>query len=489
MQASPLPPPQTLDLSENYDPHPGQANVHDARQWADIIVMQSGRRFGKTRLGFGDLIDTYSDAMLEERPPSLIPPFHCWIVVPNLQSSRQIWHELHGLFPKAAVEEWVESKHMVWLKGCPSWQNRPGLIEIKSAYEPESLQTAGLDYLWFSESQDIENAAFEKGWGTLVSAGRFGRVFAEGIPAMYADHWFQKLFAAAMRPDAADKKMFGYHATSFDNPFLSEEDLTRIEEARDYLSAASWERNYLAKFSTNAGFFRNVDECVAGDLWSVPVPERNYVGGLDIGRVNDPTVLHVMDADARKLVLHREWDGGYPWVTIREALVGIHDQWGLSRLVMDASGMGGKMAEEDLMQTTLPLEPVSITGDNRREMLERLAGAIERVTITFPPVPALLRQLRMMSTRRTSGGNYRVDVPAGEHDDEIFALALALGACNEPRPVQRGYSKRTSGRYVPTTEEANSGGLRRRGLGAQLMRRRKDEGMRQRAIQAGIEVE
>ena len=94
---------------------------------------------------------------------------------------------------------------------------------------------------------------------------------------------------------------------------------------------------------------------------------------------------------------------------------------------------------------------------------------MERQTVHFPSVPTLLRQLRAFQHRKMSSGRWRVEAPPGEHDDEVFALSLALTACADS-PSILGYKPRGhSFRYVPTQEEAASGGLRSR---AQQKRRK-----------------
>lgn len=475
-------------LAPEYMPHSGQELVHQARSWADIIVLEVARRWGKTRGAFGDLMLVYEEALKERRNSSMIPPFHAWIIVPSFPQGRQIWHELQALLPPQIVHEIRQSDWMIWLKGNSNWGGRPGLIEIKSAAEPDSLQTVGLDYLWFNEAQDIDTAAHEKVWPTLRSPGRLGLVLAEGIPSLYDEHWFRRLFLLAKRKmgEGRGARYYAKNATAFDNPLLEREDYQAIEDDRDVLGAAAWERLYLAKFNASAGFFRNLEACISGDLLDGPIPGQTYVGGLDIGRANDPTVFHILDSDRRRIVFRREWDSTASWPSIHAELEQLYDDWAFRELVFDASSLGGKFVEEDLSRTALPLVPFAIVGERRAELLDRLAGALERATLSFPgTMTKLLRQLRAMQTYRMTSGKYRVQVPSGEHDDEIFALALALSACNEAPHANRVALGRPGQRYAPTQADVD-GTAPSRSKGAQIMRKRASDRMRQRAEVAGI---
>ena len=246
------------------------------------------------------------------------------------------------------------------------------------------------------------------------------------------------------------------------------------------MSATSWERYYLAKFDVNAGYFRNVDGCIQGDILKDPIPGRAYVGGLDIGRADDPTVLYVVDRDSRKVATRMMWDNTVPWPTVHDHLLAIHDTWALTDLVIDASSLGGKFVEEDLKATVLPITSVAIVGSRRQELLERLAGALERETLHYPPIPELLRQLRAMQYRRLSDGTYRLQVPSGEHDDDIFSLALALGACAEPHLPGGGKVTWEPYSYAVSQYEAD-GGAASRLKGPGIMRERHLDMIEQRS--------
>jgi hypothetical protein len=130
--------------------------------------------------------------------------------------------------------------------------------------------------------------------------------------------------------------------------------------------------------------------------------------------------------------------------------------------------------------------PFKLHSESRKQVLERLSGALERETIHFPNVPKLVRQLRAMQLRRLTGGAHRLDVPSGEHDDEVFALALALTECGPPPAVEARRVRRTRGPYVPTqaqvdgTASYESDTTRRR-------RRALSDKMRDRADKLGIE--
>ena len=473
---------ERLDLSNIYTPHAGQEYLHSVDK--KVKVLEVGRRWGKSRFALWELIKRYIETIAEPAPASLIPPFHAWIIAPSYPQARQVWNELIAFMPQEFITPGGihQDSHMIYLRGSEvrSW----GLIEVKSAHDPDSLQTAGIDFLWVTESQDIADKAFEKVLPVLRSPGRKGYAVFEGIPSLWMDHWFHRTFLAA--ESGAMPNALAYKASSFENPLMTEEHKAEIEMDKEILMEATWRRMYLAEFSESAGYFKNVTDSIAGDLLPEPLAGAEYVGGLDLGRKVDASVLIIMDAHERKVVSTYAWDDGTNWVLQREAIVRIAKQWGLSRLVIDATGMGGDIFTQELQEANMPVEPYILTASSRSSLLQELAVAMERGTVSFPSVPMLLRQLRAFQYRKMPGGTYRVEAPPGEHDDWVFAFALALTACAEAPRITPKLMRMRSMRYAPTSDDVASGQAAKNSRGARMMRERRLDRIQERIDLAGV---
>ena len=471
----------SLPITEErgYIPHEGQLPLH--QQKAKVKVLEVGRRWGKGRFAIGELIDTYYEAQHTPVPPSVVPPFHAWIVVPNYPQGRQTWNELMEFLPS----EWLypggihQDEWVIHLKGVPGreW----GQLELKSAHDPESLQTVGLDFLWISEAQDITDEAFEKLLPTLRSPGRLGRAVWEGIPSLYADHWFRKAYTDAER---GRKNFLAFKATCYDNPLLSEEQITEIDHDRELLREAAWRRMYMAEFSSSAGFFTNIEACITGDILPEPMPGHRYVAGLDLGRKLDPSVLTIWDATERRIVNLRVWDGRQNWVIQREGVKGACEDWALERVVADATGLGDVFIEE-LVNEGITVDPYIFTSWTREQLLNGFAVSMERETIHFPKIPQLVKELQAFQSRKQPSGSFRIEVPGGTHDDHVFSAALGLSACDPPGYNEHYTGKRIGGRYLPTMAETASGG-NMNSYGRQVMQQLQHNRMKDRLERSGF---
>jgi phage terminase large subunit len=95
-------------------------------------------------------------------------------------------------------------------------------------------------------------------------------------------------------------------ATYHENPRFSEED---ILEARNSMSKAEFDQEYLADFNTYAGqiWKFNFEECIA-DLEELDISKMDIIAGLDVG-YKDPTALCVVayDWDLQKFYVLAEY--------------------------------------------------------------------------------------------------------------------------------------------------------------------------------------
>ena len=466
-----------------YKPHSGQRIIHESgakQKW-----LEAARRWGKGRTGLGELEQAYLDwidlFLKGKRDGALVPHFHAWVVAPNYNQARQPWHEILEFLPSEWIKDYSQSDGMITLYG-PS-ERAWGLIEIKSAHDPDGLQTVGLDYLWVSESQDISDEAFLKLLPTLRSPGRMGRALFEGIPSMWPDHWFRRGCMAAVRRNNVNHRYF--HFTVYQNPLLSEDEQKEVEGDKEFMTEAAWRRMYLAEFSLNAGFFKNIDGCISGDILTQPISGAVYVAGLDIGISQDATILTVMDSTQRRIVNRFRWDST-PWSSMRDSIIRLNEEWGFSRVLCDTSNMGGIMAYQELSEANVSVEEFKFQGENRQRILGNIQVAIERATVSFPHIDTLIRELRSFQFIRMSNGLYKVQAPQGEFDDEVMAFALALWVCDEAVPVTM-QGTLPIGRYMPTQDEADGAGLSN-SLGVRMMKERKTQRMRERWEKSGLEL-
>lgn len=453
----------TTNFAAIYQPHEIQQAMH--RSPAKNKSLEWARRLGKSRSALFEGVDAWNQAMKTPAPNTLVPPFLWWVVAPTENQSDQAWTELMAFLPT----EWhmpgspnLKDKRIeLWGNENRSW----GRIEVKSAWNEDALQTAGLDFLWVTEAQDISDAAFYRLRPMLISPDRMGRAVWEGIPALYPDHWWWKL--ADYARDSGDPEYFYSTGTAFQNPFLTPAQLAEIETDRQLYPLAVWERMYLARRSESAGFFHNIQACVRGDMLSMPLPGCQYVAGLDLGRKADPSVLWVMDAQSRQAVYHLAFDVATSWADQKAAVLDTCNTWRVRHVNVDSTGMGGDMYCEELEEANVPVMRYNIHTSNaalngplrgsRDELLYGLAVAIERETVRFPYQESLLRQIRAFQMISRNGGRPRPDHPSGEHDDEIFALGLALLAADPEPGLVRSRATSGSMRYLQTQAEANAG--------------------------------
>jgi hypothetical protein len=457
-----------------YTPHSGQWEVHQNK--AQVKVLHVARRWGKSRMALFEMLNSYQMSLDIEAPSSLVPPWHCWIVCPSYPQANQTWTELMAFIPP----DWIapngarQDQWQIRLKG--SQKRKWGLIEVKSAVNVDSLQTVGLNFLWVNESQDIPDLAFEKLLPTTRTPDRITYQLYEGIPPLFPDHWFQKLYELGQRDSA--KNYFSYKATVYENPLLTAEQIAEIELDREVLREASWRRMYLAEYSESAGFFSKIDDNTVGNVQDAPIPGVRYVAGLDLGKKHDASVLTILEAKGRKVVAAYVWDAGENWVTQRESINHWSEFWGLERIIVDSTGLGDVFFDE-LSNMGAPAEAFVISGsEERTSLLNLLAVAMENSTVSYPDIPTLRRQLRAVQPMKTASGKYRPDVPSGEHDDYVFSFALGLTACDSPVQLS-AHSRITKMSYGPTGSKLSTSGQAR-------MRLRQSAKLKERLERAGV---
>ena len=472
-----------VDIFQHFTPHAWQQTVMESG--AKEIYVPAARRLGKSRIGLGRKLRaiklSHSRRKADIDRYELVPRgFHGWVVAPANPQGRQAWRELKALIPRALIRNIDEQDKFIELNGPE--EGLEGLIELKSAHDPESLQSVGLDHLWITEAHYTRNHVFNTVAPTLESPGRLGLAVYEGLPPTWSGHWFWRGSMAARAGELDDTDFFT--GTYLENPFLTERQLKRIEDRKLVMTEANWRRTYLAEFNEDAGFFRNVHNCIGVQKLFGPSPGHRYVMGLALGASNSPSVVTVMDAESRALVYHERWDSiGFPNQV--EMLKDLYGKWRAEALCPDASGLGKQSVQTLVGTGAFNVQPykdaenagVALVGQVRLNYLSALALAFEQGTITIYDEPMLLEQLGSFSHSQTPGGADTAAAPDDEPTDFVFSLALALSVCDPPTERIEGRRRgRRRGSRLPTQAEVNSGrGAGRESLGRQLIRARRSD--------------
>lgn len=296
---------------------------------------------GKDRYTIMTGIKYFVECLAENRHvdnPELVPSVLWWQIAPTEKMAKQNWRELKKYFPKEWVVACSDSTFQMETIGG-------GIIEVRSAYDPESLVGVGLDLVTITEAARIKdlNTVWANIEARLNSAGRgrkkdrdgnkygVGKAIINSSPI--GKNFFYKMYKFG-QPNSNEysSNWISYQLTWRANPDMDERaqtmvktkfgEMTYEEDLRRKIGDRLFRQNYLADFLAMDGtVFKDFEEkCVINpfDLgltpekreemireWSKPVPYHSYVIGYDpaTGSSSDTPAVVVRDKSNNKIVL------------------------------------------------------------------------------------------------------------------------------------------------------------------------------------------
>jgi len=387
--------------------HPAQIKIFFESN-AKRKVIAKGRRFGLTK-GFANLAIEY---LLEGNGPGL------WVDTIN-----------------SNIDRYVERYFMPTLKYLPrsvwKWRQQKkeltignSKLDLRSADRPENIEGFGYRFIILNEAGIILRNEYL--WHNTIQPMMLDYnpdVYIGGTPK--GKGLFHRL---AMMAREKDNWEF-FHFTSFDNPFLSREEL---EELVSEIPQSIQRQEIYAEFlDDSSSVFRNIRASIGAEPRQAEAG-RTYYAGLDLARLQDYTWLIILDDQGRMVYSDRfnEIDWSLQKVRIAEA-VKKYQAW----LLMDSTGVGDPIYE-DLRNMGLNVQGYKLTNETKKQLIQALMMSFETEKIKIFNDPVLIDELEIFEYEITGSGSIRYSAPEGYHDDGVIALALANWACRNISAMQ-----------------------------------------------------
>lgn len=397
-----------------YSPHAGQLAVHKSN--ARFRIVACGSRWGKT-----------TAAAMEGVAAAMAPAERSigWVVAPTYDLCDRVFREIEVVVLERLRHRLIakkEAERRILLRNLSGGVSE---IRAKSADNPVSLLGEGLDWLVADESARLKPTIWQahlsqrlidkRGWALLISTPK-------------GKGYFYDLFRRGRGPER-DADYESWNMPTWTNPLL---DAAVVESERARLPERVFSQEYGAQFVEGSGaVFRNVRECATGE-WREPVAGERYFAGLDLAKVEDFTVLVVVDANREVVFVDRfhRIDWGLQVVRIKAAL----KRFGDARAACDVTGVGDPIYEA-LRKEGCRVEPYPFTAKSKAALVDNLALMLEERRIVLPRVeiwPEGIEELESFEFSVTDAGNVRTSAPSGMHDDCVMALGLAAWQVRKP---------------------------------------------------------
>ena len=245
------------------------------------------------------------------------------------------------------------------------------------------------------------------------------------------DHFFYRAFM--------DSKYSVHKVKSSECPLIKPEFL---DEMKQNMTDQAYRMEYEAEFVEELSCYFPQDlirGCVDPALRLVSsleeqIPEGEYYGGCDFGKLQDYSVITVLkrNGDNLELIYLHEFPTETPYTEVIGHLVSAHRKFQFHNIQVDQTGVGEPVLEELKNQDT-PSEGLVFQAKTKEELLSCLKIAMEQKRLRIPYNLRLCQQINEQKYAYTKSGHLQFSHPEGSHDDMLWSLALAVWAATMRR--------------------------------------------------------
>jgi phage FluMu gp28-like protein len=222
-----------------------------------------------------------------------------------------------------------------------------------------------------------------------------------------------------------------------------------VDEMKQRTPSDRFRREYLAEFvEDELAYFTQklIAQCIVSDLspitddWTKHVnpPVGRYFIGVDFGKKVDYSVIAIVRWNTKKKAAELVGVVRFPLETPYATVIGyvkvICDKLQrVEKVLVDRTGVGEYITEEmQNVHIRSKIEGVMLTVPSKQEILGYMKNMMETEHLGLYLDQDLIAQINVERFELTKAGQIQFSHPEGTHDDELWALALAVYATRTP---------------------------------------------------------
>ena len=387
-------------------PHSGQKDI--VAESARFNVVNCGRRFGKTIMGEERLIHP----ALQGRPVA-------WFA-PSYKLQLEPWRDLVSILKPITVRKNATERRIEL--------NTGGVVEFWSLDDKDAARGRKYARIVIDEAAMVKDLG--EAWNAALRptlADYRGDAWLLSTPKGY--NFFKRAYDWGQDP--LNKEWKSWTRPTSDNPYI---DPDEVEAMRYTMPERLYNQEIQAKFIEDGGLvFRRVREAATADKQEKPKNGHSYVFGVDWGKIQDFTVITVIDETTKQEVFKDRFNQiDYTYqITRLEALA---KRFKPRKIIAERNSMGEPLIEQ-LFRRSMPVEAFQTTNDTKQAAIDSLALAFEQGEIQILNDEVAISELQSYEIERLPSGRFRYNAPEGLHDDCVMSMALAWHAVSQPKTV------------------------------------------------------
>lgn len=339
-----------------------------------------------------------------------------WHIFPTYGEAKDaVWRDPNMLFsiiPQSFIKQVNGSELVVYFKNG-------SYLQLKGSDDPDALRGANPLGIVFDEYDTQKQEAWPVVEPILRANG--GWAWFIGTP-----RGKKKLFELYHKGQEGHQEWKSWLLKASVSGII---DPAQLEESRKSMSATLYNQEWECDFlETEGSVFRGVRE-IATAIAKKPESGHRYVIGADIAKVQDWTVLSVFDRLTNSQV-NQERFQHLEWPFQKAKIKSMSKIYNNALVALDATGLGSPVAD-DLLRDGVPVEPIKISPESKKEMVEKLSIWIDEQKLRILPIEDSLAEYDNFSYELGEQGRIRYGAPAGYHDDIISSHFLAVSQLHD----------------------------------------------------------
>jgi hypothetical protein len=375
------------------------------REASRFNVVNCGRRFGKTKY----LLRRACMAALQGKSYGWFAPNYKYLLGPM--------KEIVSILSPVTSSKNLTDKRIELKTG--------GVIDFWTCDDPDAGRSRAYHEVAVDEAAMVKD--LQEMWGMAIRptlADHSGGAWFASTPKGMGD--FYELWAKGQAVEEPEWKSWTMPTSA--NPYI---DAGEIENARRGLPERIFGQEYLASFiEESGGVFRGVSAVIDPSNTGAGA-KGPFSMGVDLARVEDFTVITVLDSAGRQ-VYHDRFNQ-ISWERMIAAVQSAAGMFPECTVTVDATGVGDPVYER--IRAVVPRAvPFKFTSQSKEAVIDNLAMQIEQGQLSLMDIPIQTAELMAYAYEVTAARNIRMNAPSGKHDDCVIALALAAWGMRGAEP-------------------------------------------------------